>query len=436
MKIDRVILSTDEDQKYIEFWPLVSRAWSLLGYKPTLLLVSENAEVDFALGEVIRVPPVEGIPTSTQAQCVRLLGPTLFPDEVSILSDIDMMPLSDEYFSRLIADIPTNNFVVYSSDLYEEGHPCFPMCYVAGKGRIFEEIFDSNMSAWSETIKNWAAQDFGWNTDERILYEKLTSWDKVKLDCTFLDRGKGAVVRGRLDRSMMLANALGPLGGQEILEKKYIDFHMPRPYSKYKGIIDYYFNYFQTSLEYEKLEGYKKPPGCDGLFSIYLNKREGRVFKKAKQGNLISNLLSRVGEINQYKSTLENLESIPIIGKYTMNACDIERDGSYKSRYVIGFNLYNIDDVDGEVLDKIKKSVRGLKDDLNKFASNSMTPEGTLIGDWALHNLIYSTEEQRIYNVDLEGFYTYPRVYNNGNCSISYCNARFNELIGKINARL
>jgi hypothetical protein len=33
--------------------------------------------------------------------------------------------------------------------------------------------------------------------------------------------------------------------------------------------------------------------------------------------------------------------------------------------------------------------------------------KGELCGDWALHNLIYSTIDDKIYNIDLEGFMTY-----------------------------
>ena len=32
---------------------------------------------------------------------------------------------------------------------------------------------------------------------------------------------------------------------------------------------------------------------------------------------------------------------------------------------------------------------------------------GELSGDWALHNLIYSPQENCIFNIDLEGFITY-----------------------------
>ena len=33
--------------------------------------------------------------------------------------------------------------------------------------------------------------------------------------------------------------------------------------------------------------------------------------------------------------------------------------------------------------------------------------ENELCGDWALHNLIYSLDDEKIYNIDLEGFVTY-----------------------------
>ena len=34
MKIDTVILSSDGNQDYIEFWPIVSEAWKLMGLEP------------------------------------------------------------------------------------------------------------------------------------------------------------------------------------------------------------------------------------------------------------------------------------------------------------------------------------------------------------------------------------------------------------------
>ena len=38
MKIDTVILSSNDNPNYIQFWPIVSEAWSLMGVEPILIL--------------------------------------------------------------------------------------------------------------------------------------------------------------------------------------------------------------------------------------------------------------------------------------------------------------------------------------------------------------------------------------------------------------
>jgi hypothetical protein len=44
LKIDRVILSTDNNPDYIQFWPIVSRVWQeYIGIKPTLALIADKS---------------------------------------------------------------------------------------------------------------------------------------------------------------------------------------------------------------------------------------------------------------------------------------------------------------------------------------------------------------------------------------------------------
>ncbi len=68
-----------------------------------------------------------------------------------------------------------------------------------------------------------------------------------------------------------------------------------------------------------------------------------------------------------------------------------------------------MDDIDKNtdkiILSKIIEHSNNLKKALNKYNA-----ENTLGGDWALHNLIYSLEDNIIYNVDLEGFFTYQKL--------------------------
>src|SRR3990172_6476994 len=84
LKITRVILSTDVNPDYYQFWPVVARAWrEIIGIKPTLVFINgPNVEINKQLGDVIQFEPIEGISTSFQAQTIRLLIPALYPDDV------------------------------------------------------------------------------------------------------------------------------------------------------------------------------------------------------------------------------------------------------------------------------------------------------------------------------------------------------------------
>jgi hypothetical protein len=75
-------------------------------------------------------------------------------------------------------------------------------------------------------------------------------------------------------------------------------------------------------------------------------------------------------------------------------------------------------------LDNLKTSIQDIKNKLNNYVQTNK-----LSGDWALHNLIYCLDKNKIYNIDLEGFYTYPLIHNNGNCNIKHCNERFEKLL-------
>ncbi len=180
------------------------------------------------------------------------------------------------------------------------------------------------------------------------------------------------------------------------------------------------------SNKWKKLENITRPHGCTGIFDIYLDNENGVILKKAKKNNLISGKLSDPVEQQYYKMLLCSLCSTPILGKYILEAYDITVDGGYKSRYIKGINLYDTNSVMKKARDIIPV-VKKLHTDIIEYSANYK-----LFGDWGLHNLIYEESSCRIYNVDIEGFYTYPRVFDNGNCDIAHCNARFEKLYREI----
>lgn len=244
MKIDKVILSSDLNEDYLGFWNIVSKAWKeLIDIEPVLYVISDKEieELSEEYGKVYYHSPVEGVETKNQAQIIRHFATTNFPNDVCIISDIDMMPLNKKYYNKLVENVSDEKLVVYSADAYPPGTPSFPsypMCYVCAKGSTFESIIGANINNFSTEVHKWMEAGHGWWTDERYFYTKWSDWDKKNGEENTVLYGRGfnhgpPITIHRIDRSEH------PYYDHEKLQNgNYIDYHMPRPYGEHKGQID------------------------------------------------------------------------------------------------------------------------------------------------------------------------------------------------------
>ncbi len=230
-ELKRVILATNDHPHYIQFWPIVAPLWRAMGLVPTLAWIADkDCMIDTSLGDVIRVAPIPGVSGALQAQTIRLLLPALFPDDVCLISDIDMLPISQTYFMDGAKECPDDTFLVYRDQAYGRHYRRFPMCYIAAKGKVFASVFEiSNLEEINATIANWASRGYGWNTDEKMLYIYLKCWESAGGSVTYLGHDVGP----RIDR-IDWPQALDALN-----ITNYIDCHCPRPYLDYAESIDY-----------------------------------------------------------------------------------------------------------------------------------------------------------------------------------------------------
>lgn len=140
-------------------------------------------------------------------------------------------------------------------------------------------------------------------------------------------------------------------------------------------------------------------------FNIYINNDNTIVYKvinNTKLGIKLKKSIQTDDNFNIYKKILENAHKKSY--NHTIPVFDIERNGSYKSKYIDGYRIDKLNkSINKNLLKKIIKQINILKKDLHNN-------EKILSGDWALHNLIYSIEDDKIYNVDIEGFYTYQKI--------------------------
>ncbi len=250
MKLDQVILSTNTDPAYYDFWPFVAKAWTkLIGIKPVLAYICDGEkEIDESLGEVIKFETIPGIPVSFQARTIRLLLPAYFENKVSIISDIDMLPIEKSYFFDSLRPLPNDRFVVYTDKIYNPQNPCFRLCYNAALGKTFKEIFgisdeatkdlDTFKKYAAEIIKTWYCTTLGIcstlkldpglsikivdQTDERMLSMHLKTWGVYEARCVRLGR--------TADREITTSPQWHYYPGW-LLDGYYRDANLPKPYN-------------------------------------------------------------------------------------------------------------------------------------------------------------------------------------------------------------
>lgn len=228
MKIDYAINSSD-DSPYLDYWETVKNGWNRIGIKPVLIRITN--EVGFKklntedCVEII-LKPIDGIKISLQAQIARIWAYKLLSGNC-IMSDIDMMPVSSEYFNGIASKYNEDEIVSYCSDAAERFDGYHPMCYVLANNNIMSVLIKHN--TWEEFCTDLAEKGgHGWSTDQWHLTQLIKDYPKL----VSLKRGwnSAGCADNRLDR----------IGWNYTVEqaKKFYDAHLPKPYKENKELID------------------------------------------------------------------------------------------------------------------------------------------------------------------------------------------------------
>ena len=143
----------------------------------------------------------------------------------------------------------------------------------------------------------------------------------------------------------------------------------------------------------------------DHKYNFYISTDESVIYKNNNQSSLaFSTLISNQESFARFGKILNGSIFEEVLRKHICDGFDLEKDGSYKSRFMHGYRLdmlqnYTISD---EVFQTIWQQC-----DILINALEIADIQNKLFGDWALHNLIFSFENKCIINVDIEGFLTY-----------------------------
>ena len=181
-----VIFSSDDNKDYSEFSPLVTNMWETLGFETCYCKIGSE-----------EYPLIEGVSSSLQSQIVRLYAAKNFPGRVVLTTDIDMIPLDQNYYwSKLPKS--ENQIIIYSSDAH--GGERYPMCYLSAYGETLSNIvLENDNETWEQFVRRLESLELGWNTDELYVTKRIdnSNYEKVKYE-----RGwTYGMANNRLDRA-------------------------------------------------------------------------------------------------------------------------------------------------------------------------------------------------------------------------------------------
>jgi hypothetical protein len=227
LRINYAIVSCDENPYYLDFWPVVAWAWKRIGIEPVLLKVCSGHKIyNDEHGLVIEMPLVPGIKPSFQSQVVRNWAWKLLDGNL-ILSDIDMLPVSREYFHGNAEPHSEEKIVVYCSDAYQENE--YPMCYILANSEVIKPLIEQE--TWPEFVA-WLVQNCGegWSTDQ---------WHITKI-CK--EYGNLVKIKRGWNSAGVATNRLDRIGWEYNCEnaKNFYDAHLLRPYSENKEKINHF----------------------------------------------------------------------------------------------------------------------------------------------------------------------------------------------------
>jgi hypothetical protein len=147
-------------------------------------------------------------------------------------------------------------------------------------------------------------------------------------------------------------------------------------------------------------------------FDFFLSTDGEVIYKKVNLENKrFSDKLRAHGGVDRFRQILKSHTKTQI-SNHVAKGFEIENDGSYKSKYIHGYRLDLLSSVMNEYPSLNLPSYEERADikvqcERLILALREADSAGELSGDWALHNLIYSPQENCIFNIDLEGFITY-----------------------------
>lgn len=247
MPFDAVVISSDTNPKFLDFWPYVYRAWTRLYPDVQFKLVVVSDDPKKAPYPALCLKPVPDIPVPNQAKLARYwVAANQRFDLVCSLNDIDLIPISKTYIDDFLANRPRGFLVRMGAEFYtgpELGKATSG--YLTAESGVWRTLVNPHGLDWEP----WICQFVGFKVfDDKedisnpAYYENPDcfsdeSWLRAMLARHPIPRQDR--VRGYhcyTERALCRSN--WKFDGELIRDGTIVEAHLPRPFSEHRDKLD------------------------------------------------------------------------------------------------------------------------------------------------------------------------------------------------------
>jgi hypothetical protein len=164
---DRIIMGTNEDPTYFDFWkiqvlahrtffPFTKLTIAILTNTPDRPIFNEMREAGV---DVYPYQPSRLVPHGNQAKLLRYYCAAQFRNESCIVSDIDTIPMQSEYVDRIGNEIviAPDKLLAVGKEVLINGPDSgkFPAHHTAGLGGMFDRLYRCNGKTFAEVVEQY-----------------------------------------------------------------------------------------------------------------------------------------------------------------------------------------------------------------------------------------------------------------------------------------
>lgn len=251
MKIDRVILSSNFNPLYCDFWNPIAKVYrDKFGIKPTLVWLGTmdelvNANIDTSLGDVIIQPYHPEYHVGWQSTWALFWATQFYKDETCLIIGIDQLPLSNMFYKEMIEDINGDAYCMLIADAYLPHHwtkekSASPSSYHIAKGSTFFKVHNFEVDFFKETEKLYKSGVHGFWDEGESRWGIDESWSSINLrnskDVEIVSLNNfGLLCQRRIECERHIE---ADYDISKIKEGFYSEAHLCRPYMNHKAYID------------------------------------------------------------------------------------------------------------------------------------------------------------------------------------------------------